>query len=158
MHGGCEDYAWDLRGELAALETERTRITSLTEQGPFVALSPALRPLDVRLHPIQLVSLAGLDEKKRRPTASFAGMFMVTVPKNGIYRVSSNVPAWIEMVSGASRLEPEGFEMQTACAKLFKSVAFRLRAGTTYWLEVSANSAEVVILITADSKREKEPG
>jgi hypothetical protein len=148
MRGGCDHYALDVDTELAAMTSVPRKLTALAGRGPAPAIGPAWQPLTIRLQQADQVALA---HTPKRPGPN-AGLVALSVPDDGVYRVSVDSAAWIEIVHDDERVEPIQFEMQTGCPTLFKIIRYRLTRGGDYWLELSAGSPVVTMLFTAETR------
>jgi hypothetical protein len=91
----------------------------------------------VTLHPLSEVSFPATPG--RTPASgSFAGVVALTVPAPGKYRISVDVPLWIDVAGGASLAPVLDYEGLHDCAAPRKVVVFDLQAKTDWTLEVSA--------------------
>lgn len=148
MRGGCDHYALNVQRELAAMTSAPGKLTALAGRGTAPAIGPAWQPLTVSLQQTGQVALANTP---KRPGPN-AGLVAFTVPDDGVYRISADSAAWIEVVDDLARVEPFQFEMQTGCPILFKTIRYRLRRGVNYWLELSASSRAVTILFSSETR------
>ena len=149
MEGGCEAYAWDMRREMAAWDQGGTTLAALAAGSPEAAAVPLGRRLDVKLLPVGDVRFAAAPERK--PEAGYAGLVPVSVPADGTYRVSAGSRVWLDVVAQGQRIPSAKFEGHGGCAKVHKSVAFALKAGTRYLVQVSASEkAEVSLMVTPE--------
>jgi hypothetical protein len=83
-------------------------------------------------------------------SGSYAGLIGFSVPRDGVYRISSVSPLGIKVVTSKGQVESHAFEFRSRCDKTFKSVDFKLQAGLVYSLELSSNSREVMVMITPE--------
>jgi hypothetical protein len=147
MAGGCEAFKWDMSREMVAWESGGTGMAALAEASPSAAPAPLGRRLDLKLLPAKDVRFAASPE--RAPETGYAGLLAISVPADGIYRVSAGSRLWIDMVGGGQRVPSARFEGHSSC-KLHKSVAFALKAGT-YVVQLSGSEKpEVSVLVTAE--------
>jgi hypothetical protein len=144
MHGGCASFEMDLQAELGAMKKDRHGLMAWPARGDHANLLAVLSPVEISLLPLDHTALT----VRTKRTGDYAGMVPFRVPKSGRYRFSAGSSAWIEVVADGRAVEPLAFEMQSRCATLFKTVVYSLDAGVAYWLEVSAMSREVTILLT----------
>ncbi len=147
MRGNCDDYALDVQRELAAMKDTPLKLTALTSRGTAPPMSPIGQSLLVTLHHPGQVTLAATPKR----SGSYAGLLAFSVPTDGQYRISAGSPIWIEVLNSQERVESTGFEMQTGCAALFKTIQYRLKAGLNYWLELSANTSTATMLLSPET-------
>lgn len=144
MHGGCASFQMDLQVELGAMKKDRRGLMAWPARGDHANLLAILSPVEISLLPLDHTVLTV--EAKR--AGDYAGTVPFRVPKSGRYRLSAGSSAWIEVVGDGGPVEPLAFEMQTECSALSKTVVYPLNAGVPYWLEVSAMTREITILLT----------
>jgi hypothetical protein len=152
MSGGCANYEWDMRNEFALIAADAEPAKTYSKGEPQAPNVPINKKLAVTLFPTSQVNFVVEPERRGKKAEEFAGLARLVVPKDGTYRVSTVIPLWVEIASGAGeRVRSNKFEMQSKCEKIFKSAAFPLRAGTPYWLQLSASGErETFILITPE--------
>jgi hypothetical protein len=116
-------------------------------------------PLGVRIDAVLRpnAELKFLVAPRRAPKPdSFGGLPAFQVPKDGLFRVSAGAPVWIDIVETDTgrNIPSSGFEMQ-ANSDLRKCVAYPLRAGVRYTLQISGSkgaSASLLITPAPDQK------
>ena len=148
MRGNCDHYALDVQKELAAMAGAPQNLTTLTERGAAPPISPNRQTLLVTLHHREAVTLVATP-KLSSPNA---GLVALSVPEDGLYRISAGAAVWIEVVHGQVRVEPTQFEMQTGCATLFKTIQYRLKKGVGYWIELSGNMTAVTLFLSSETR------
>jgi hypothetical protein len=148
MRGNCDHYALDVRKELAAMEGVPRNLTALTERGADPPISPSRQALLVTLLHRESVTLVATP----KPEGPNAGLLALSVPEDGLYRISAGSVVWIEIVHGQARVEPTQFEMQTGCAALFKTIQYRLKKDVGYWLELSGNMPTATIILSPETR------
>lgn len=149
MRGGCDNYAWDVRSELAAMDRPTTSLTAGQDRAAAAAISIGARAYEVRLIRLEQVIRLTEPHSRRQSAGHYAGLLTFTVPHDGVYRISVAGPIWLEVVSETGPVVSQSFEMQTGCPKIFKSVAFTLHAAGRYWLQLSDSlAATAKMLIT----------
>jgi hypothetical protein len=144
MHGGCASFQMDLQAELNAMQKDKRGLVAWPARGDHSNLIKELSPAEISLLPLDHTALT----VRTKRTGDYAGMVPFGVPKSGRYRLSAGSPVWIEVVADDRPVEPLAFEMQSKCATLFKTVVYPLNAGVAYWLELSAMTREITILLT----------
>ena len=103
------------------------------------------------LHPAERVSLPAKPAEGPEATASFAGLVPISVPRDGVYRISVSTHLWFELLNGDTKLQRIRLEPRLHCGAVQKSLGFPLKAGVTYWLQLSGSKTqEVHVVITAE--------
>jgi hypothetical protein len=84
----------------------------------------------------------------------FGGFVRLTVPKDGMYRISADSPLWIEVIDGEKPIERVRIVPRLRCGRIHKSLGFPLQREKSYWLELSGStSPDVALLVTEESDR-----
>lgn len=151
--GQCAALPAKLQAIVSAMDAPGQKVEALVQKGDMTPLSPAVRRLDVTLHPADQVSLAtgaGRNEGGRPNdwADTFAGLLELTVPTDGIYRISASSRTWIDVLdheTAVARVRP--IHRLHRCGHVHKSVEYSLRKGGSYWLEVSGSESPVISLI-----------
>jgi hypothetical protein len=73
-------------------------------------------------------------------SVAYGGILAVKIGEAGIYQVSLNSGAWIDMVLGASKMAATAHGHGPKCSSIRKVVAFPLKPGD-YIVQISANAA-----------------
>jgi hypothetical protein len=109
---------------------------------------PAAERYGVMLHPAERVSLPA---KPAESPEQFAGLVPISVPRDGMYRISVSTHLWLEVLDGDAKLQRVRLEPRLHCGAVQKSLGFALKAGVIYWLQLSGNkSQEVHVIITSE--------
>jgi len=148
MRGSCDDYALNVRKELATMEGVPRKLTALPSRETAPPMSPIGQLLLVTLHNTEKIMLAATPKQ----SGPYSGLLAFSVPTDGNYRISAGAAVWIEVVHGQARVEPTQFEMQTGCATLFKTIQYRLKKGVGYWIELSGNMTAVTLLLSSETR------
>ena len=122
MRGDCADYQWDMHNEFTIADGEL--IAAPVFSGANSAATPVSlnRKLAISLYPTNEVSFLVEPEKRGKKPEEFAGLAKVKVDQDGVYRFSTVVAYWVEIVSAdGKRIKSNKFEMQSQCKKIFKS-------------------------------------
>lgn len=148
----CAKLPADLKAVVAAMDGQGRKMQALANRAEMSPLAPALQRLDVVLHPTDRVALAATPKtEKKGEWPTFAGLLALSVPRDGDYRVSADTTVWIDVLDGDRALERTKLNRRMQCGHVHKSLGFSLKAGVTYWLQLSGNKAqEVRVLITAE--------
>jgi hypothetical protein len=84
----------------------------------------------------------------------FGGFVLLTVPRDGIYRISADSPVWIEVIDGGKPIERVKITPRLHCGRIHKSLEFPLKRERSYWLEISGSKrSDVAVLITEEPER-----
>ena len=149
MTGGCDSYSWDMTREMEAWDRPALAWPSAADASSASSPVPLDRKLDVTLHPLAATRLAAPPERK--PQGGHAGLLVVSVPTDGVYRIAAGSRVWIDVVDGTQPVASAKFEGRSGCAKVHKVVAFPLKAGREYRAQISGSeTAAVSVLVTAD--------
>jgi hypothetical protein len=149
MAGGCDTYTWDMSREMAAWDQPGVSLPSLADDSSAAAPVLLGRRLDVSLHPLAKTTFAAPPE--RTPAGGYAGLVTVLVPADRVYRIAAGSPLWIDVVEGTQPVASAKFEGRAGCAKVHKVVAFPLKAGRSYRVQLSGSEKpDVSILVTVD--------
>jgi hypothetical protein len=149
--GGCDAYEWDMNREMFLLDTAPIAVAALKARAEDARFTPLDRRLRVGLHPTGEVALLAPPGRAHDAATSHAGVLLLHVPRSGAYRISSDQRLWIDVVGPDGVLKSSRFAMQTGCAKLVKSVAFKLEPEIGYWIQLAGSPVrEPMLLITLD--------
>jgi hypothetical protein len=135
------------------MEKPGESVQALLQRQDMAPLTPAVRRLDVTLHPADQVSLATMAGRNGGGRSgdwneTFAGVLELTVPYDGIYRISASSRTWIDVLdseTAVARVRPT--HRLHRCGHVHKSVEFSLKKGGSYWLEVSGSESPVISLM-----------
>jgi hypothetical protein len=143
----CSAYKWDVSAE-RALFAAAPKAVAAGKDRASAAPVVANQLFSVTLHPLSEVSFPVTPG--RAPTSgSFAGLIALTVPAPGKYRISVDVPLWIDVAGGAGLAPVLDYEGLHECSAPRKVVVFDLEGGKDWTLEVSAaDRAAVRLAIT----------
>lgn len=97
--------------------------------------------------------------QKKFKTSSdpFAGLALLKVPEDGVYRVSAGSRFWIEVINTNSKnqsikIKPNRFSMDLNCPTIPKSGEFTLNANQKYFLQISSGPTEEVTVMVSKKK------
>jgi hypothetical protein len=140
----CGGYKWDVSPERALFAASPKAVTAGKDRtsAPAVAASQLFT---VTLHPLTDVSFP-VTPGRAPPSGSFGGLATLTVPAPGKYRISVDVPLWIDVAGGAILAPVLDYEGLHECSAPRKVVVFDLQGGTTWTLELSAADRAVIRL------------
>ncbi len=144
----CARYKWDVTPERALFATAASPVTAAKEgqSAPHIATDRAYR---VQLAPAAQVVFPTAPGKASPAEGSYSGVLALTVPVTGSYRVSVDLPVWIDVVADSRLLPPTDYEGQYGCDAPRKIVQFSLKANEPLILQLSGvtqPSARVTIV------------
>jgi hypothetical protein len=149
----CVDFKWDVAQERALFAGAASALTA----GADAKGAPALqlqRLYDVKLLPQEQVSFPVTPGKKSPRSESYAGIVNFKIPAAGSYRVSIDMPFWIDVVHDGALLAATDFQGQRGCASPHKIVVFDLPGTRPFILQLSnAAPQSVRLTITATPAR-----
>jgi len=149
-HDECANLPSNSAAVVSAMAKPGTKVNAQATRGPAAALTPAAERFEVTLHPAERVSLLAKPAESE-PAATFAGLLPISVPRDGVYRISLSTHLWLEMLNGDTKLERIRLDPRLHCGTVQKSLGFPLKAGVKYWLQLSGNkSPEVHMVITTE--------
>ena len=149
----CTTLPAGLQEIVAAMDRPGERVEAMVQRHNMDPLTPAIRRIDVALHPADQVSLAAMAGRNGGGRSgdwqeTFAGLLELTVPRDGVYRISASTRTWIDVLdreTAVARVRPT--HRLHRCGHVHKSVEFQLRKGGSYWVEVSGSESPVISLI-----------
>ncbi len=144
----CTGFKWDVSKEHALFLGSSTAVTAA---GSAVS-APTLvtnRLYLLQLSPQSSVAFAVPPGKTVPAEDAYAGLAVLQLGAAGNYRVSVDVPLWIDVVSGAKLLPPVDYQGQRDCSAPHKIVEFDLAGGSSYVLQISgSNTTNVRLAVT----------
>ena len=96
--------------------------------------------------PQEHVSFAISPGKKNPSAGAYAGLAALRVSQPGSYRISLDLPLWIDVVSNGALLTAKDFQGQHDCDAPHKIVEFDLEGAQTFLLQLSSASTDSVQL------------
>ncbi len=143
----CGAYKWDVSAERALFAASPKAVAAGKDRASATPVT-ANQLYTVTLHPLSEVSFPVTPG--RAPTSgSFAGLIALSVPAPGKYRISVDVPLWIDVAGGAALAPVLDYEGLHECSAPRKVVVFDLQGGKEWTLEVSAaDRAAVHVAVT----------
>ena len=140
----CGGYKWDVSAERALFAASPKAILAGKDRASAAPAS-ANQLYTVTLHPLSEVSFPATPGRAP-PSGSFAGIVALTVPSAGKYRISVDVPLWIDVAGGAILAPVLDYEGLHDCSAPRKVVVFDLQGGTDWTLQLSAADRAAVRL------------
>jgi hypothetical protein len=149
MHGDCTNFSWDMSREFSLWSGSVTSVaaSSTPDTTPIVTIN---RPTLLALAAQENVRFARAPEADRGGADRFAGLVSFVPAQDGLYRISASSGVWIDAVQNGEVVSSARFEMQTRCATIFKSVAYRLRGNEPVMIQINGSrTGEVRLLVSA---------
>jgi hypothetical protein len=140
----CGGYKWDVSAERALFAASSKAVTAGKDRASAAAVVSS-QLFTVTLHPLSEVSFP-VTPGRAPPSGSFAGLVALTVPASGKYRISVDVPLWIDVAGGAILAPVLDYEGLHECDAPRKVVVFDLQGGRDWTLELSAADRAAVRL------------
>jgi hypothetical protein len=150
----CLDFQWDVSKERALFAGTPTSIPA----GKDAASAPAVVPN--RLYKLRLVAQKNVafsvpPGKKAAAPAAFAGLASLKIPAPGSYRISADLPIWIDVAANGALVPAENFEGQRACSAPHKIVEFDLIAAQPFVLQFSNAMVDSLLVTVTPSPPRK---
>lgn len=149
----CRAAAWNMDREIGLFAGVPARAMA----GEAIQDAPVLevgRLYALQLVPQVRVQFAQHPGKDERADNSSAGLARLAVTADGTYRVTVDLPAWIDVVSGAGLVGSSSFRGWHECRVFKKSVEFALPARESLILQVSGARADAVKLVVTHVESE----
>ena len=167
----CAKLSLALQTVIGAMDGEGLRIEAVPKPESTLAVEPGIHKLEVVLRPLSEVELVGKEhlsqEMRQRDDVTaantkqsgkveslFGGFIRLTIPKDGLYRISADAPVWINVIDGNHPIERVRVAPRLHCGRIHKSLGFPLQREKSYWLELSGSTrSDVALLVTEESDR-----
>jgi hypothetical protein len=164
----CTKLSPDMQTVLAAMDGPGLRIEALPRPESSPAVEPGIHKLEVALRPLSGVELVGKENPSRQTPGRddvmaektkpgenvedlFGGFIRLTIPKDGLYRISADSTIWIEVIGDGKPIERVRIVPRLHCGRIHKSLGFPLKQERSYWLEMSGSKRpDVAVLITKE--------
>ncbi len=149
----CIDFKWDVSRERALFGGAPAELIS----GKDAKTAPNIVPnrlYRLRLSPQDGVAFPVSSGKTAADAGAFAGLAMLKIPAGGDYRIALDLPIWIDVVSGGTRVAAKDYEGQHNCAAPHKIVEFDLAGAQAFLLQFSnGRSDTLLVTVTAAPAR-----
>ena len=167
----CAKLSPALQAVIGAMDGEGIKDRSCAKAGEYPAVEPGIHKLEVALRPLSEVELVGKENPSRdmrqredamagntkqseNVESLFGGFIRLTIPKDGLYRISADAPIWINVIDGNQPIERVRIAPRLRCGRIHKSLGFPLQREKSYWLELSGSTRpDVALLVTEESDR-----
>jgi hypothetical protein len=148
----CMDFKWDVSKERALFAGPPT----MMQAGADTKSAPIVLPN----HLYQLTLAAqdsvkfSVHEGKKNEDNAHAGLVILRISSEGSYRVSVDLPVWIDVVTQDSVLTPTDYQGQHDCSAPRKVVQFELKGTKPFLLQFSgAQVGQLLMTVTAVPER-----
>ncbi|MCZ8131262.1 MAG: hypothetical protein O9284_08145 [Steroidobacteraceae bacterium] len=145
---GCGEFTWNLEREIELFAAPGQPLAAAVEPRGAPRVEPN-RLYALSLAPQERVTFAAPPGKERLRDGARAGLVAVVVPTAGLWRVTIDDGAWIDVVRADVVVESNRFQGRSACPRFRKSVEYTLPAGETMLIQLSGGTdAEVRLAVT----------
>ena len=150
----CGGFKWDVGKEHALFGGQSVSLPA----GKDIASAPTIRA--DRLYQLQLLPQAEvafvLEPGKRMLTdGAYAGLAALKLDSPGNYRVSVDVPFWIDVIANGKLAATRDFQGQQGCDAPHKIVEFDLTGAKQFMLQVSGAAKTTVRLTVTQAPAPK---
>jgi hypothetical protein len=144
----CAAFKWDVSRE-RALFASAPAPTAAGKNGPSAPRLAPNRLYELQLLPASQVSFPVPPGRTSPAEGTYAGVFALSVPASGSYRVALDLPLWIDVAAGGVLVAAADYEGQHQCNAPRKIVEFVLDGKQPLILQVSgASQATARVTIT----------
>ncbi|MDN5942348.1 MAG: hypothetical protein L0H94_10730 [Nitrospira sp.] len=163
----CAKLSPALQAVIGAMDGEGLRIEAAPKPESASAVEPGIHKLEVALRPLSEVALVGKESPSRdmrqredatagntkqsgKVESLFGGFIRLTIPKDGLYRISADSAIWINVIDGEKLVERVRIAPRLRCGRIHKSLGFPLQGEKSYWLELSGSTGPNVALLVTE--------
>ena len=136
----CAAFSWDVRQERALFAASPTMLAAGQTLAAAAVLVPG-RMYELTLSPQSQVSFAVPPGGHHQLEGAHAGLARLTLPAGGLYRISLDQPAWVDVLANGAAIQSRDFQGRPGCNAPHKVVEFLLPAATPLTLQFSASAA-----------------
>ena len=150
----CTGFKWDVSKEHALFGGSALSLAA----GKDSASAPTIvtdRLYELKLTPQDQITFALPPGKTMLTDGAYAGLAAFRVNAPGAYRVSVDVPFWIDVVADGKLVATKDFQGQHGCDAPHKIVEYELAASQPFVLQVSGSTKPVVRLTVTQSPAPK---
>jgi hypothetical protein len=149
----CLDFKWDVSKERALFAGS----PAVLKGGKDPVSAPTVIPnrlYTLRLAAQDQVAFSVSPAKKPSASPAYAGLATLKIAAPGSYRVSVDLPIWIDVVSQGTLVAAKDYQGQHACSAPHKIVEFELAGTQPFVLQFSNAAADSIMLtVTASPAR-----
>ncbi len=132
----CAGFKWDVSKERALFSSAAVPQAAGKDGGSAPVMVPD-RLYQLALKPLGQVTFSAPPGKMPYDQATFAGMAALQIPSSGSYRISVDLPLWIDVAVNGERVPAKDYEGQQSCDAPRKVVVFDLDAKKPLLLQFS---------------------
>jgi hypothetical protein len=149
----CSGFAWEVSRERALFATSALSMAAGADSASAPVLLPE-RLYALQLQPLSKVIFLTAPGKSMPADGSYAGLAALRISTPGIYRISVDVPYWIDVVADGGLMSAKGFQGAPGCNAPHKIVEFDFPLARQLMLQFSGPaSASIRVSISAASGR-----
>jgi hypothetical protein len=142
----CLGFKWDVSKEHALFGGSPAAL-SAGKDVPSAPTIAAGRLYAIKLTPQTGVSFAASPGKRSAPDGAYAGLAVLQLETEGVYRISVNAPLWIDAVADGKLAVVEDYQGLHSCDSPHKVVAFKLTGAARFVVQLSG-AAQAAIRLT----------
>jgi hypothetical protein len=139
----CAAFGWDVHHERGLFAQQPRPAVA----GQTLGTAPALATdqlYQLRLSAQPAVTFVAPPGGKRHVDSAYAGLATLTVDAAGVYRISLDLPVWIDVFANGTGVAARDFQGRPGCNAPHKIVEFALPAGTPVTLQFSGGNVPTV--------------
>ena len=141
----CDGFKWAVHAERALFaQSPHIVVTGTTPKAAPTIAMDHLQQLNLSAQ--SDVTFAAPPGNKKSVPGGYAGLVHFSTPSAGVYRISADQPAWIDVVAAGAVIAAKDFEGQKGCSAPHKVVQFLLPASSDLVLQVSGAKLPAVKL------------
>ncbi len=148
LNDPCAGFKWDVSKERALFDSAAVPQAAGKDSGSAPVVVPD-RLYQLALKRLDAVTFSAPPGKTPYDQGTFAGMAALQIPSSGSYRISVDLPLWIDVAVNGEGVPAKDYEGQQSCDAPRKIVVFDLDAKKRLLLQFSGVSqASVRLAIT----------
>jgi hypothetical protein len=149
----CSGFAWEVSRERALFATSALSVAAGADSASAPVLVPE-RLYALQLQPLSKVTFLTAPGKSMAADGSYAGLAALQISTPGTYRISVDVPYWIDVVADGGLMSAKGFQGAPGCNAPHKIVEFAFPLARQVMLQFSGPaSASIRVGISAAGGR-----
>jgi hypothetical protein len=141
----CLDFKWDVSKERALFASAPASLNAAKDPGSAPVIVPN-RLYALRLLAQDQVAFPLPPGRKTAAASGYAGIATLKISTPGSYRVSVDIPLWIDVVSNGTLAQPTDFQGQHDCGAPHKIVVFEFSGVRPFVLQFSNAMKDSVLL------------
>ncbi len=145
----CSGYKWDVSMVRALFRSAAAVLQAAGKDGGSAPVVMPDRLYRLALKRLDEVTFSAPPGKTPYDQGTFAGLVALKIPSSGSYRISVDLPLWIDVAVNGERVPAKDYEGQQSCDAPRKVVVFDLDAKKPLLLQFSGVSqASVRVTVT----------